>query len=234
MNHKAVSRLWQKLGLQAHAAAPAEENPHRGERSAEWPSITNHVWTYDFVFAWTMGGDSLKFLTLEDEYTRESLAIEVGRTFKALHVREVLTTGHSASEAYRSSSAATTARNSSPWTIGLWLKDLGIGTHLIDPGKPWQNGFAESFNARFRDECLNRRDLPRRRLRPASSAKPSAEPLQRAPPALQPGLSYAQRIRATLRLGGSAPGPPGFIALGHPRCHTNKGWTNPAPTVRWP
>jgi putative transposase len=39
--------------------------------------------------------------------------------------------------------------------LKFWFDDLGIDTHLIDPGKPWQNGKAESFNARFRDECLN-------------------------------------------------------------------------------
>ncbi len=89
VNHKAVSRLWQKLGLQL-TRRPRRRKVRTGEsvpRTAEHP---NHVWTYDFVFAWTMGGTPLKFLTLEDEYTRESLAIEVGRTFKALHVREVL------------------------------------------------------------------------------------------------------------------------------------------------
>ena len=89
VNHKAVARLWRKLGLQLTRRKPRKK-VRTGEsvpRIAEFP---NHVWTYDFVFAWTMGGTSLKFLTLEDEYTRESLAIEVGRTFKALHVREVL------------------------------------------------------------------------------------------------------------------------------------------------
>ena len=153
VNHKAVSRLWQKLGLQL-TRRPRRKKVRTGEsvpRIAEHP---NHVWTYDFVFAWTMGGTALKFLTLEDEYTRESLAIEVGRTFKALHVREVLTRvigERGVPKFIRSDNGPEFIA----MEIGLWLKDQGIGTHLIDPGKPWQNSFAESFNARFRDECLN-------------------------------------------------------------------------------
>jgi len=153
VNHKAVSRLWQKLGLQL-TRRPKRKKVRSGEsvpRVAEFP---NHVWTYDFVFAWTLGGTQLKFLTLEDEYTRESLAIEVGRTFRALHVREVLARviGRRGVPKYIRSD---NGPEFIAMEIGLWLKDQGIGTHLIDPGKPWQNSFAESFNARFRDECLN-------------------------------------------------------------------------------
>ena len=152
VNHKAVSRLWRKLGRQV-TRRPRRKKVRTGEsvpRIAEHP---NHVWTYDFVFAWTMGGTSLKFLTLEDEYTRESLAIEVGRSFKALHVREALDriiAERGAPEFLRSDKRPEFIA----LEVSLWLKDQGIGTHLIDPGKPWQNGFAESFNARFRDECL--------------------------------------------------------------------------------
>jgi transposase InsO family protein len=60
-----------------------------GESVARIAEYQNHVWTYGFVFAWILGGRPLNFLTLEDEYTRESLAIEVGRTFQALEVRAV-------------------------------------------------------------------------------------------------------------------------------------------------
>nr|WP_320131273.1 IS3 family transposase [uncultured Holophaga sp.] len=152
VNHKAVSRLWQKLGLQL-TRRPKRRKVRSGDgvpRAAEFP---NHVWTYDFVFAWTLGGSALKFLTLEDEYTRECLAIEVGRSFRALHVKEVL----ARVIAQRGVPKFIRSDNGPEFVsleIGLWLKEQGVDTHLIDPGKPWQNGLAESFNARFRDECL--------------------------------------------------------------------------------
>ncbi len=153
VNHKAVSRLWHKLGLQL-TRRPKRKKVRSGEsvpRVAEHP---DHVWTYDFVFAWSLSGTALKFLTLEDEYTRESLAIEVGRTFKALHVREVL------ARVFGERGIPKFIRSDNgpefiALEISLWLKDQGIGTHYIAPGQPWQNAFAESFNARFRDECLN-------------------------------------------------------------------------------
>jgi transposase InsO family protein len=153
VNHKAVSRLWRKLGLQL-TRRPKRKKVRTGATVPQVAEFPNHVWTYDFVFSWTLGGSQLKFLTLEDEYTRESLAIEVGRSFRALHVREVLS--HVIAE--RGAPKFIRSDNGPEFIaleIGLWLKDQAIGSHLIDPGKPWQNGFAESFNARFREECLN-------------------------------------------------------------------------------
>jgi len=152
VNHKAVSRLWKKLGLQVNRR-PRRKKIRTGEVVPQLAERPNHVWTYDFVFAWTLGGSQLKFLTLEDEYTRQSLAIEVGRSFKALHVREVL----AKVIAERGAPGFIRSDNGSEFIameVSLWLKDQAIGTHFIPPGKPWQNGFAESFNARFRDECL--------------------------------------------------------------------------------
>lgn len=153
INHKAVARLWQKHGLQV-TRRPRRKKVRTGATVPQKAEHPNHVWTYDFVFGWTLGGAPLKFLTLEDEYTRESLAIEVGTTFRALHVREVLAnvfTERGAPKFMRSDNGPEFVA----LEVGLWLADQRIRTHLIDPGKPWQNGFAESFNARFRDEFLN-------------------------------------------------------------------------------
>ena len=152
VNHKAVSRLWQKLGLQL-TRRPRRKKVRTGETVPQKAERPNHVWTYDFVFAQTLGGSQLKFLTLEDEYTRESLAIEVGRSFKALHVREVLARviGERGVPGFVRSD---NGPEFIAMEVALWLKGQAIGTHFIAPGKPWQNGYGESFNARFRDECL--------------------------------------------------------------------------------
>ena len=61
----------------------------------------------------------------------------------------------SACTARRSSCARTTARSSSAWPSSSGSPQAGIGTALIDPGKPWQNGTDESFNGKLRDECLS-------------------------------------------------------------------------------
>jgi len=153
VNIKAINRLWQKLGLQL-TRRPRRKKIRTGDgvpRQAEFP---NHVWTYDFVFDWSFHGVSLKFLTLEDEYTRESLAIEVGHRFTSVEVRRVL------ARVFQERGVPKFLRsdNGSEFIatdLNLWINGLGVDTHLIAPGKPWQNGYAESFNSKFRDECLN-------------------------------------------------------------------------------
>ena len=153
INIKAVNRIWQKYGLQV-SRRPSRKKIRTGDTLPRKAEFINHVWTYDFVFDWSFNGVSLKFLTLEEEFTRESLAIEVGHTFTSLQVRGAL------ARVFQERGVPKFMRsdNGSEFIatdLKLWLEGLGIDTHLIDPGKPWQNGKAESFNARFRDECLN-------------------------------------------------------------------------------
>ena len=153
VNIKAINRLGQKLGLQL-TRRPKRKKIRSGDsipRKAEFP---NHVWTYDFVFDWSFHGVSLKFLTLEDEYTRESLAIEVGHRFTSIEVKQVLARvflERGVPKFLRSDNGSEFIATD----LNLWIKGLGVDTHLIAPGKPWQNGYAESFNSKFRDECLN-------------------------------------------------------------------------------
>jgi transposase InsO family protein len=153
VNIKAVNRLWQKFGLQVNRR-PRRRKIRTGDSVPRKAEFINHVWTYDFVFDWSFGGVSLKFLTLEDEYTRESLAIEVGHRFRSIHVRAAL------AKVFQKRGVPKFLRsdNGSEFIatdLKFWIEGLGIDTHLIDPGKPWQNAFAESFNSKFRDECLN-------------------------------------------------------------------------------
>ena len=96
----------------------------------------------------------LKCLTVVDEYTRECLAIDVAGRLRSRRVIDQLArpiSAHGAPRYIRSD-------NGSEFVSGAilqWLMDNGINTALIDPGKPWQNGLDESFNGKFRDECLN-------------------------------------------------------------------------------
>ncbi len=118
------------------------------------PEYRNHVWTYDFVADRTKDGRVLKMLTLVDEFSRECLTIEVGRSLRSMDVLETLSEQfliHGAPEYIRSD-------NGSEFTASLireWLARLEVQTLYIEPGSPWENGYIESFNGKFRDEFLN-------------------------------------------------------------------------------
>ena len=153
VNHKRVQRLWRQAGLRC----PVRKKHLRRTQAAQVPQearYPDHVWTCDFVFDVPADGRPLKFLTLIDEFTRECLALEVARRLSAKAVIQVLErvfAARSRPEHLRSDNGSEfTAK-----TIQRWLKSQGVHTHYIEPGSPWQNGYAESFNGKFRDECLN-------------------------------------------------------------------------------
>ena len=156
MNHKRVQRLWREEGLQRPTprkrkrARPADGSVRR--HRAEHP---HQVWAMDFQFDATADGRRLKFLNVIDEHSRLCLAIRVGRRCKAkdvVAVLEELTSLYPAPEFIRS--------DNGPEFIAQALRDwceasTTTSTAYIAPGSPWENGFAESFNGRFRDEFLN-------------------------------------------------------------------------------
>jgi putative transposase len=112
------------------------------------------VWAYDFVFDATAEGQQIKCLTVVDEFTHECLAIDVAGSIRSKRVIEVLSrliSLHGAPLFLRSDNGPEFVSHA----ILEWIAQSGIGTALIDPGKPWQNGTNESFNGKFRDECLS-------------------------------------------------------------------------------
>lgn len=153
VNHKRVQRLWKEEGL----TQPRKRKRVRSGNGFVPLQAThaNHVWTYDFMHDRTEGGQLLRILTVEDEYTREGLAVEVDRTLPASGVKRVL------SELFAERGAPAYLRSDNgPELVAQelvdWLADQGVATHHIDPGSPWQNAYGESFNATLRRECLNR------------------------------------------------------------------------------
>lgn len=111
------------------------------------------MWAYDFLFDACANGQQLKCLTVIDEYTRECLAIDVAGSIRSTRVIEVLARlagVHGAPRYLRSDNGPEFVSRA----ILRWLGSANIDTALIDPGKPWQNGTNESFNGKFRDECL--------------------------------------------------------------------------------
>jgi len=157
VNHKRVQRLWRKEGLQVPYRRNNKKSPGSSENAcyAKKAEFINHVWTYDFIEDRTEDGRKLKFLTVLDEYTRESPAIEVERSIKAEYVvgvLEYLVAVRGAPKFIRSDNGPEFIAD----VIKGWLKDKSVGALYIEPGCPWENGYVESFHGRFRDELLNR------------------------------------------------------------------------------
>lgn len=159
-SERRVKRLWRQLGLNLPRRRPRRRRCGTDMRllGAIRP---NHVWTYDFVHDRLAGKRTIRMLCVLDEHTRECLAIEVASSLTSSDVILTLTRLmrlHGKPEHIRSDQGAefTATR------VMKWLRDRNVGPSFIPPGKPWHNGFVESFNGKLRDECLNRewfRDL---------------------------------------------------------------------------
>ena len=145
-------RIWKKAGLQVPRRRPRRRVATGRPRPLP-ATGADHVWAYDFVFDACAGGQQIKCLTVIDEYTRECLAIDVAGSIRSGRVIEVLSkliSVRGAPRYLRSDNGPEFVSRA----VLKWLSDAGIETAPIDPGKPWQNGSNESFNGKFRDECL--------------------------------------------------------------------------------
>ena len=157
VNKKRVQRLWRKEGLQVPYRRKIKKSQGSSQNACfvKKAEFINHVWTYDFIQDQTEDARRLKFLTVLDEYSRESLAIEVGRSVRAkdvIGVLEYLFMVRGAPGFIRSDNGPEFVADA----IKGWLKDKTVGSLYVEPGSPWENGYAESFQGRFRDELLNR------------------------------------------------------------------------------
>ncbi len=114
----------------------------------------NAVWSYDFVHDKCANGQTLKCLTVVDEHTRECLAIEVSSKIRSQEVicaLSKLMSSHGIPRYLRSDNGPEFVSKA----LITWAESARIDIALIEPGKPWQNGLNESFNGKFRDECLS-------------------------------------------------------------------------------
>jgi transposase InsO family protein len=164
VNKKTVRRHWRALGLKLarKPANPRPRRPHGQDANACHlrPSRgKDDVWTWDFLFDRTSDGRSLKWLSLVDEYTRECLALEARRGMTAEEVRVILA-GVAAERGgpphrVRSDNGPEFAADA----IRSWLEASGSGALYVAPASPWQNGYAESFHSKLRDEFLEREEF---------------------------------------------------------------------------
>lgn len=157
VNHKRVERIWRKEGLKVPKKQPKRSRLWLNDGSCIRlrPQYKNHVWSYDFMTARTADGRAFRILNIMDEYSRECLSISVARHMRANDVIEVLSTLFitvGIPEHIRSDNGPELTAKA----LRQWLSDVGVNTLFIEPGSPWENGYIESFNGKFRDELLNR------------------------------------------------------------------------------
>jgi len=153
MSADRTHRLWRLAGLQVPRKRPRKRVATSGPRPVLAAAV-NQVWAYDFVFDACANGQQLKCLTVIDEFTRECLAIDVAGSIRSGRVIEVLSklaSVHGAPKHLRSDNGPEFVSRA----VLRWLAQANIDAACSDPGKPWQNGSNESFNGKFRDECLS-------------------------------------------------------------------------------
>jgi putative transposase len=153
VNHKRVYGVYRKAHLQVRRRR--RKRLSRGERvPLPLPSARGERWSMDFVVDTLADGRGFRTLNIVDDFTRECLAIEVDRSLPGQRVVRVLerllaTVGR----------PTTIVMDNGPEFSGrvldAWAYAHGVHLRFIRPGKPIENAFVESFNGKFRDECLN-------------------------------------------------------------------------------
>ena len=156
VNDKRVERIWRCEGLKVPAKQPKKGRLWLNDGSCIRlrPEHRDHVWSYDFVEDRTHDGRKFRTLNVVDEFTRECLAIRVARKLNSTDVIDVLSDlfilrgvpGHIRSDNGPEFIAQ---------AVQDWITAVGAKTAYIAPGSPWENGYVESFNSRFRDELLD-------------------------------------------------------------------------------
>jgi putative transposase len=114
----------------------------------------NQVWSVDFMTDALSSGRRFRTLNIVDDYTRECLAIEVDTSLggmRVVRVLEELKQRRGLPRQIRSDNGPEFVSR----TVDQWAYEQGLQWHTIQPGRPMENGYVESFNGRFRDECLN-------------------------------------------------------------------------------
>ena len=156
VNRKRVHRIWKQEGLKVPQKVRKKRYVGRGANACDKRKAEhiNDVWTLDFVHDRLVDGRQFKCLAILDEYTRENLSLVTGRSITGDDVLSSvieLIAQRGMPNCIRSDNGPEFVSK----RVKDWLNEIGVGTLFIEPGAPWQNGYVESFNSRFRDEFLN-------------------------------------------------------------------------------
>ena len=153
INHKKTYGLYKNAGLTLQKRSKKKRYEKRGMPQRALPEVNAH-WSMDFVSDRTRYGSNIRILTVIDEATRECLALEVDSSVTGRQVSSVL----NRIAIFRGLPKEILTDNGSEFTSNImnaWSYDHHVDHIFIEPGKPMQNGFIESFNGKLRNECLN-------------------------------------------------------------------------------
>lgn len=153
VNHKRVDRLYAQAELQIRKRK-RKKIPVSERQPLLRPEQANQVWSMDFVFDRSADGRVLKCLTIVDDATHECVSIVVERAISGERLTRILDTlriTRGLPEVIRTDNGKEFCGR----VMLSWCHGHGVKLRQIEPGKPNQNAYIESFNGRFRDECLN-------------------------------------------------------------------------------
>ena len=156
MNDKRVERLWRQEGLKVSMKQPKKGRLWLNDGSCIRlrPKHRDHVWSYHFVHCRTDDGKAFRTLNIIGEYSQECLATCVDRKLNSRNVIDALSDLfilRGIPSYIRSDNGPELADQA----VQDWIQAIGAKTAYIEPCSPWENGYCESFDARFRDEFLN-------------------------------------------------------------------------------
>jgi transposase InsO family protein len=153
VNHKRVDRLYALAKLQVRRRK-RKKVPMSERQPLVRPRTANEVWSMDFVFDRTAEGRVIKCLTIVDDATHESVAIVPERAIGGhplTRILDQLRVTRGLPQVIRTDNGKEFCGRA----MLTWAHERGVTLRLIEPGKPNQNAYIESFNGRLRDECLN-------------------------------------------------------------------------------
>lgn len=153
VNHKRVYRLYTEANLTVRKRRKAKR-PLSERVPLQMAKSINEVWSMDFVSDSLANGRRIKCLTVADDFSHESVEIAVDYGISGQYVTRIL----DRAAVFRGYPSAVRTDNGPEFTsraFMAWATNHGIQHILIQPGRPMQNGYIESFNGKFRDECLN-------------------------------------------------------------------------------
>jgi len=153
VNHKRVDRLYALEKLQIKRRR-RKKVPVWDRHPLVRPETANEVWSMDFVFDRVAGGRAIKCLTIVDDATHESVAVVPAHSISGQQVVRILERIGSR-RGFPKIIRTDNGKEFCGKAMLTWAHERGLGLRLIEPGKPNQNAYIESFNGRFRDECLN-------------------------------------------------------------------------------
>ena len=154
VNHKRTERIYREEGLSLRKKSKKKRYKNDLRVPLDLPSATNDLWSMDFVSDQLADSDRFRSLTIVDVFTKECPAIEVDRFLSGARVVNILNrlkVTYGLPKIIRVDNGPEFIRIA----LDKWASENQVKLHFIEPGKPTQNGYIESFNGKFRDKCLN-------------------------------------------------------------------------------